>query len=212
MNGDQAMNKISDSRESICALVDGQLHGEAFAQAVERVQCDDDARATWLAYHVVGDVLRSDDVAQCRLGGDFVSRLQARLQTEAPLVSAKPSSNVLTQPVVMPELLNRAAANESLFRWKLVAGLASVAAVVAVGWTLTNTLPPASSSGPTLALAASPAGATHPQAPDSLSQVMIRDPQLDAMLAAHKQFGGSTSALQTSTGFLRSATFEVPAR
>jgi hypothetical protein len=31
---------------------------------------------------------------------------------------------------------------------------------------------------------------------------MLRDPQLDALLAAHRQFGG-TSALQTPTGFLR---------
>jgi sigma-E factor negative regulatory protein RseA len=37
--------------------------------------------------------------------------------------------------------------------------------------------------------------------------VMIRDPQLDALLAAHRQFGG-TSALQMPAGFLRRATFE----
>jgi sigma-E factor negative regulatory protein RseA len=41
--------------------------------------------------------------------------------------------------------------------------------------------------------------------------VMIRDPQLDALLAAHRQFGG-TSALQMPTGFLRNATFEEGAR
>ena len=40
---------------------------------------------------------------------------------------------------------------------------------------------------------------------------MIRDPQIDAFLAAHRQFGG-TSALQTPTGFLRNATFEEGAR
>ncbi|MHB8949586.1 MAG: sigma-E factor negative regulatory protein, partial [Rhodoferax sp.] len=38
-------------------------------------------------------------------------------------------------------------------------------------------------------------------------QRMIRDPQLDALLAAHKQFGG-TSALQGPAGFLRNATFD----
>ena len=42
--------------------------------------------------------------------------------------------------------------------------------------------------------------------------VMIRDPRLDEMLAAHRQLGGSASALQTSAGFLRNATFEGPAR
>ena len=42
-------------------------------------------------------------------------------------------------------------------------------------------------------------------------QVMIRDPHLDALMAAHKQFGG-TSALQMPAGFLRNATFEGPSR
>ena len=42
-------------------------------------------------------------------------------------------------------------------------------------------------------------------------QVMIRDPRLDELLAAHKQFG-STSALQMPAGFLRNATFETPGR
>jgi sigma-E factor negative regulatory protein RseA len=38
-------------------------------------------------------------------------------------------------------------------------------------------------------------------------QVMIRDPRLDELLAAHKQFG-STAALQMPAGFLRNANFE----
>jgi sigma-E factor negative regulatory protein RseA len=42
-------------------------------------------------------------------------------------------------------------------------------------------------------------------APEPL--VMLRDPQLDALLAAHRQFGGA-SALQMPTGFLRNATFD----
>jgi sigma-E factor negative regulatory protein RseA len=40
---------------------------------------------------------------------------------------------------------------------------------------------------------------------------MMRDPGLDKLLAAHRQFGGAT-ALGTSSGFLRNATFEGPAR
>jgi sigma-E factor negative regulatory protein RseA len=41
---------------------------------------------------------------------------------------------------------------------------------------------------------------------------MLRNPQLDALIAAHNQAGG-TSALQMPSGFLRSATFttDVPA-
>jgi sigma-E factor negative regulatory protein RseA len=42
---------------------------------------------------------------------------------------------------------------------------------------------------------------------DGASALMIRDPQLDALLAAHRQMGGTT-ALQMPSGFLRNATFE----
>jgi sigma-E factor negative regulatory protein RseA len=40
------------------------------------------------------------------------------------------------------------------------------------------------------------------------NEVMLRNPQLDAMIAAHSQLGGS-SALQMPSGFLRNATFDV---
>jgi hypothetical protein len=40
---------------------------------------------------------------------------------------------------------------------------------------------------------------------------LIRDPRLDKLLAAHRQLGGAT-ALDTSSGFLRNATFEAPSR
>jgi len=41
--------------------------------------------------------------------------------------------------------------------------------------------------------------------------VMLRDPRLDALLAAHRQHGGVT-ALQMPAGFLRNATFDEGAR
>jgi sigma-E factor negative regulatory protein RseA len=40
---------------------------------------------------------------------------------------------------------------------------------------------------------------------------MLRDARLDALMAAHKQFGG-TSALQMPAGFISNATYETPAR
>ena len=44
-----------------------------------------------------------------------------------------------------------------------------------------------------------------------VASLMIRDPHLDELLAAHRQFGG-TSALQAPAGFLRNAAFEGPGR
>ncbi|MEO9042658.1 MAG: sigma-E factor negative regulatory protein [Rhodoferax sp.] len=213
------MNDIVNTHETISALADGQLRGEEFARAVEAVTADAQALATWHAYHVVGDVLRSGELAACRQDVAFIARLKNRLRQEqtptlplnavtalgATLRSAKPES---------PSTENRRAANESSLRWKLVAGFASLAAVVAISWTGLTGGGQAGGS-PQLAQAVVPVQ-PQPAQPvvavaDGDSQVMIRDPRLDAFLAAHEQFGG-TSALQMPAGFLRNATFEGQAR
>ena len=89
-----------------------------------------------------------------------------------------------------------------------MAGLASLSAVAFVGWGWVgglNTAPPVSlATAPAVPASAVVVAAEQPQ-------IMIRDPRLDELLTAHKQFGG-TSALQMPAGFLRNATFEVPNR
>jgi sigma-E factor negative regulatory protein RseA len=63
------------------------------------------------------------------------------------------------------------------------------------------------------ALSANPSipAATQAFSAQSQEQVMLRDPQLDALMAAHQQLGGH-SALQMPSGFLRNATFERSSR
>jgi sigma-E factor negative regulatory protein RseA len=200
-------------REMVSALADGQLRGNEFAVVAETVSMDVDARATWHAYHVVGDVLRSGDALGSAGDLDFVARLQKRLQREAiPLQTV--DAPVLIAVSAMNTRVNglndikQEGANASRFRWRLVAGLASVTAVAVLGWGVVNG-PGTVSPGTTLA--------GEGMATESVAvvagqpQVMIRDPRLDELLAAHKQFGG-TSALQMPAGFLRNATFEVPNR
>ena len=71
----------------VLRLADGQLRGQEFARAVEAVSRDDDDRATWHVYHLVGDVLRSGDAA----GHNdlaFVERLQLRLKSEDVVVQS----------------------------------------------------------------------------------------------------------------------------
>ena len=243
--------------DMLSALADGQLRGAAFAQAVESVLHSEEARSTWHCYQVIGDVLRSGDLAaQC--GGDqaFLARFQSRLKDE-PQVSRPMAQPMAAQVAVAYSTVERmapaggradarqeapAAANAPVFRWKMVAGFASMAAVAAIGWNLLA-LPGASGIGGGQQLAAVPASARvavaeatpqvqrvetvkpvavadsapSPAAAQNLAmtgnepQVMIRDRRLDELMAAHKQFGG-TSALQMPAGFLRNATFEAPAR
>lgn len=191
------MDKM-DNHELISALADGQLQGDAFARGVELAAADADAREAWCTYHLIGDTLRSGRAAG---GGTeaFLARLERRL-AEEPAVAA-PVARV--EPVI---IARPAAANDWL--WKLVAGVASVAAVSAVAWNVWSpTLNPVAQPQ----LAAAPAVVV-PVAADARGTVtMIRDPRLDELLAAHRQLGGA-GALQTSSGFLRNATFEGPAR
>lgn len=194
--------------ELVSALVDGQLRGKEFSQALELIAEAPDARAAWHDFHLVGSVLRSGE--RMADGGDaaFVARVRLRLQQEGNLL---PSEAARALPMQLEPAHRAHSANEPIFRWKLVAGLASLAAVLAIGWNAVSVLD-AQTNAVQLAQMAQPAWvAQQGKGMGGEPQVMIRDPRLDELLAAHKQFGG-TSALQMPSGFLRNATFEGPAR
>jgi len=198
-----------DHRERLSALADGQLQGDELSAAFAYAAEDEDGAKTWQLYHLVGDVLRSADLAQ-PANPAFMARLREQLAQEA--LPERPHAPVPVTVVAagLPE-----AANASVFRWKMVAGFASLAAVAAIGWTSLASL---QGAGAGAQLAAAPERSSPaPVAPVVAvadadgQQVMLRDPRLDELLAAHKQFG-STSALQMPAGFLRNATFETPGR
>ena len=236
--------------EVIGALADGQLRGNEFVRTVNHIHDDSHARSTWHAYHVIGDVLRGTELSKSVLDdAGFVSRFQARLAGEsgAGMVaspSATPEFSV--SPISSLEAgkrLNQSSANDAGFKWKLVAGCASMAAVAAIGWSALVSFDSLDMTGKTSQMAALPVPTVSPEpalkvqiagaslslslgsplgSPMGIAQpgavtgataqgVMIRDPNLDALLAAHRQFGGS-SALQMPTGFLRNATFEGAVR
>ena len=74
---EQEMNK-----ELLSALVDGELHGEELEQALA---CAESAEgcASWEIYHLVGDVLRSPDLAH-HSQHDLLSGLREKLAQEPP--------------------------------------------------------------------------------------------------------------------------------
>src|SRR5688572_7766694 len=76
------MNDHNTLREQVSALVDGQLQGEDFAKAVERVCSHDELRSTWHTYHVVGEVLRSGQHVVCRDSAAFLAVFRQRLTQE----------------------------------------------------------------------------------------------------------------------------------
>lgn len=211
------MQEAVNNRELVSALVDGELSGAEFARTVEWTGDAEDGRLTWHAYHVVGDVLRSGEAMASDGDAAFMQRLKLGLQQEAPIVPSVNTTDLIAYSAVSTwsRGLKRSrdeGANDAVFRRKLLAGVALLAVVSVIGWQAVGGWGDQREADQ---LAQVQTGKTDPAmlqaVADDAPQVMIRDPQLDALLAAHRQFGG-TSALQMPAGFLRNATFEGAAR
>ncbi|MDI1244744.1 MAG: RseA family anti-sigma factor [Rhodoferax sp.] len=198
-------DSLIENSALVSALVDGELRDSEFTRAMAHLEHNSEARQNWHAYHVVGNVMRTGQADVSAHETDFVLRLRTKLQHETAPLNLQKAPEADSLPGA-----SLAGANDH--RWRLVVGLASMAAVAVLAWQGYQGL---GSSGPQLAVAPSAAPLLAPAvaraSPQSTGSVMIRDPQLDALLAAHRQFGG-TSALQAPTGFLRNATFEEGAR
>lgn len=216
------MKTIQDAalyrRIQLSALADGELSDEEFAEAMAWFEGDspdaEQTRVVWRSLHVVGDVLRSDELSACQGDTAFLTRLQSVLKQEARLEPAvMPGLNRVVDASPHGQLAFVESANEPVFRWKWAAGLASAAAVLAVSWNLVGGV--VTSSGAQLAqndALSATAMVVTAVSNDADGAVMLRNPQLDAMIAAHSQLGGS-SALQMPSGFLRNAAFDaVPNR
>lgn len=203
------MKPSMQTSELMSALVDGQLGGGDFAAALQACQHNESAIASWATYHLIGETLRTPGIGVRSADLAFVCRLNQRLAQE-PRLGAIPrsvdfDSAAPANGIVAGELTHQRgpASNDANFRWKMLAGFASLAAVSAIAWNSSGLVVPA--SAPQLAQAPVPQQlvVASPQGP------MVRDARLEELLAAHKQLGG-TSALQEPSGFLRNAIFETP--
>lgn len=191
------MTTLHTSSELLSALADGELAMGIADAGLQDVFLSSALHSDWNSYQVIGHVLRADAGATKSLGADpaFLQRLNTRLadQKIALVMPVTPGDIQVTLP-------NQPAANEDVFRWKLVAGFASVSAALVIAWNFVGT-PDASTA---LQLSQSPVAeqvvVASPQGP------MVRDARLEELLTAHKQLGGSS--LQAPSGFLRNAGFD----
>lgn len=210
-----------DDLEKVSALADGQL-GDAEFDALADAMCDSaEARSAWHAYHVIGDVLRGGDLPDCSGDMAFVARLRTQLAESEPRAALAQAASqdgprAVNRPgagaVSVVRQPGGHSANDPAVRWKWLAAAASLAAVAVLGWNVTR---PGTDAGARLAQGKPAQGQQVQQAIAATSAaqapVMLRDPRLDELLAAHRQYGGA-SALPTVAGFLRNATFEQPER
>ena len=201
------------ARERLSALADGELDPAGSTTSCAAWARDASMRADWHAWHLIGDVLRSEDLASDpRHDRDFCARLQSRLQAE-PVVLA---------PVLADPAGRRSVRPARPGRWT-AAGAVAAGLVLVVG-TFAIVRPGESPSTTQIARGDAPASTTaslvetapateavmQPVAIVADSKI-IRDAQLERYLEAHKQFAG-TSALGVPSAFLRSATVDSAAR
>jgi sigma-E factor negative regulatory protein RseA len=194
------------SRERLSALVDGELDGDEVGRACAHWRDDGAARSTWHAYHLIGDVLRSDDLAaDASRDSAFLVALRGRLASEPVVLAPAP----LAAPAAIAPRGQRRAWMAPV---AAAAGFAAVAVVVVVmrgndsGVAVVTALPaPKPDAAVVQPVAAAPVAAETP-----ITGPVVRDARLDYYLSAHKQFSGS-SALGAQ-GFLRAATAEGTGR
>jgi sigma-E factor negative regulatory protein RseA len=202
-------------RENLSALSDGELDSAAAARACAAWREDASMRSSWHAYQLIGDVLRSEDLAADAAGdARFLASLRLRLADE-PVVLAP-------EPALEPAAATVQASNGARStRWSWMApGAVAAGFVLVAGALLVTRAPTAGTPGTASVLAGAATALPQVAKVDAVPTLaasdtrfepasLIRDPRLDRYLDAHKQFAGS-SALGVPSGFLRNAAAEAP--
>lgn len=217
---DEVSAPPTDTRQmAVSALVDGEADDLAWADAWDSDAQDGGAHATWHRYHLIGDVLRaggqngawsgSQDSLDTASAVAFARRVTHAAQQQGMLTVVEPPA---TQPDPSVPAPMHTAANDGIFRWKMVAGLASFTAVLGIAWGVAGgagqggailAQSPARSSAAEMVVAdGAPVLVSTPQ-----GQV-LRDARLQELMQTHRQSGGA-SALQAPAGFLRTSALDA---
>lgn len=181
-------------------LADGDCDGTVTPAACALWQSDESARQTWHAYHLIGDVLRAQDLRCTPLRERvFVEQLRVRLAQEPPVLAPQPR-RVDAQGLTRRRWYMPAAAAAG------VAGVAAVAALAVLQFReqpADGTAQMASSSA-----SAQPTAVSLANAEDA---AMIRDARIDMYLRAHQTMRNSAAAAMPG-GALRNVDMLLPAR
>jgi sigma-E factor negative regulatory protein RseA len=171
--------------QAMSSLMDGDLTREAVGRACEQWRRDPESRQRWHAYQLIGDVLRSEDLANTPARDEsFLQALRERLAHEPVPFSPQPLPEAPAQVDDGRAVANGVAtppARRSL-GWlvapaAVAAGFVAVAAVMVV----TRVMAPTPDAGAVMAVA--------PQGTIAASGTLVRDAGLDRYLKAHRNLG-----------------------
>lgn len=195
------------------ALMDGEVAAHEVDALLRSLAEDDMLRGACQRYALIGDALRGGTTRDADTAPHvFVAGVRARLASETRAMAPA------LQPAQSTPQVRAPAANDAVFRWKLLAGVASLAAVMAVSWSVIDAVPasgaaagaqmallPATGAVPVASSVALPGRAETAVLVQTPRGPVLRDARLEQLLAEHRQYGGM-SALQMPAGFLRDAT------
>jgi len=200
MNRDDRTDQ-RERRQALSALMDGE--GSEADLACNAWRDDAGARADWHAFHLIGELMRRDEV-HCSPGRDsrFLGRLRERLAHEPVVLAPVPTPAAVTGRGTVRHAWATPAA--------VAAGFVAVAGVLFVTrGAIPAGVEPDRSPMVAAQRAVPPASASFgmPGAEGHL----VRSAELDRYLAAHKQYN-STSALAVPGGMVRNAATAAPGR
>lgn len=178
---DQPPVDANDPRWLLSALADGEADAAELGRGCAAWSAGEASRERWHAYHLIGDVLRSENLASAP-GHDraFLERLNLRLDAEPAVLAPQPL---------------QAAAPPRRRGWALpvamAAGVMALATVLVVtigpgGGSSTSMLAAAPAAPAVIAVAASAAPVVAEVAPPGGR--IVRDAQLDRYLRAHRDY------------------------
>lgn len=206
--GSVSMQSVSSSRgEQLSAFVDGEMAGDEQHLNAILSGLDQAGRTAWSSYHLIGDVLRSDDLAMSPAASQsFMAGFAARFEAEPHVLA----------PAALPAAAsahNGRVSRILALRRRVVPSLAVAAAAATLTWIV---MPQMRSAG----MAGAPQIAAVQSAGDPVQRVamntapvqtvaaqdgnIIRDARLDEYLEAHQQFA-QQPVMSDSMPFIRSA-------
>ena len=183
---DNAMHSVN--LEQLSSLVDGELDRERAAALIDALCRDTDLQRRWAELQLVGDALRSSEVAACHVEG-FCVRVNSALAAE-PTILAPLATRTALRRFVMPGMAIAAS----------VAALAFIAVPL-----LRNPAPTVTAQRPDAAPAPVVAQNEAPASVDAKVPAAIANARaLEPYFAAHRELTGGTP-LPRATAYLRTS-------
>lgn len=223
MNPSHAAPEPDAPRQWLSDLADGRLDADALADACGRWEADAEARRTWHAYQLIGDVLRSDDLARPASGdAAFLQALRLRLADEPVVLAPSPQAAAgARQPAAQAPARARGHRPLWLVPMAAAAGFVAVAGLMVVLQSAPGgngfDAPQMAATPPAVVnVRAAAPGWVVPAGVQGMAPVaagqMLRDARVDEYLRAHREvLMGSPAALPG--GAVRTVDFEsAPAR